>query len=251
MKEWLSGMAILVFIVVILLTAFIVGSTTLAGNHVNMVDTFATVAMLWVIGILFFPLAILLNSLSKEWKRPDVWLHSEGSIFKLFGSKFIFAGLAGAVSILIPVAALFIYLIASGSTIDALSTIERTLFIGLLFYSFYVISLIIACVGLLLGVLHQLIKPYLKGFSIPILVVFFLFSGWIVMQITASSVYEKIKGFGAFRYSSIEEIYIEKGNFFIGPTKPIFYTGDFLITLFSLVLLFVTATVLFEKKVRL
>lgn len=248
MKEWFYGFVISVIISAVILT---VGLMAVAIESSTKTAIVAITVIIWVLIILFLPLIILLNSLRKESGRPDVWLHSGESIFKLFGSKFVFASLGGLLSILLPAVSLFIYLVISGSTINEFTFTELVIFAGALFFLFFASSLLIASTGLFFAVLYQLIKPYVKGLAIPVLIVFFIVAAWLLERIKASSLFEKITSFGPIGDPSKEDFYIEKDGFFVGPTEPVIYTGNILITILSVMFLFVTAALLFEKKVRL
>lgn len=248
MKSWLYG---LTAIALFLMLALGYGLFGFLGENVTRSDITAIAIIFWLFIILFFPAVILLTSFGKEFKQPDVWLHSEGSIFKLFGSKLFFAAVAGLVTLILPAILLFIYAIFSTTIIEGLPMSELFLLVGVIFYSFYGVSLLIACYGLFFGVLYQLLRPYIARFTIPVLIVLFALLSAVTQKIGATPFYEKIKTFGPIGNLSGEAFYVEKENFYLRSAEPVIYTGDILITGVAIVLLFVTASILFEKKVRL
>lgn len=248
MKEWVYGFMVSVAIIVVLLT---IGLTVVSIDGLTPTAVIGIAVITWVLVVLFLPLTVLLNSFRKEWDRPDIWLHSEGSIFKLFGSKFVFASLVGLLSIVLPILLLLISFAIFGAFANEFTVTELIIFAVTLFYSFYMTALLIAATGLFLAVLYQLIKPAVKGMAIPILVVLFIAGSWLLEKMKATLLYAKITSFGPIGDPSKEEFYVEKEGFFIGPTEPVVYTGDIVISLLTVFVLFVVAAVLFEKKVRL
>ena len=248
MREWLYGNAVIA-ILLMLVASF--GLSMLIEGKVNVFLILGIVIIIWIITSIFLPVVILLNSLWKDWNRPDLWLHSTSSIYKLFGSKSIFAIIVGAVNVLIPTSLLLIYALFWGSPLFELSFGELVFFVWLLVFAFFTASIMIMCTGLFFGVFYQLIKPVVKGFTVPITVILFVILAQTFERVKVTTIYQKVAAFGPIGDPTREKFYIERGNFFIGPTEPVVYTGDVLLSLLFILLLFVVSTVLFEKKVRL
>lgn len=248
MNTWIHGSAIVMIVLMCILS---LGFLESVEKIYNFIPIFGLAVFLFFVISLFLPAALLLNSLRKEWKRADVWLHSTGSAFQLFGAKATIAAIAGAVILVTPTLLFLIYVGIFGSPIVELTSTKITTFIMLLISSLYLASIMMMIVGLSLGVFHQLIKPVMKGFAVPITIVFFFIMGWVYERMKESSLYQKVVSFGPIGDSSKGELYIERNGFFIGPTEPVIYTGDVLFSLLFIVILFVTSVVLFEKKVRL
>ena len=206
----------------------------------------------WILISLILPVIVLLNSLKKEMGHPDIWLHSPVSIFKMFGSKAVFAGFVGIVNLLIvTLLGLFHFKLSTiatnfTSTIGVLATFILV---------FFMVSLMVMCIGLFVKVLYYVTKPYLKVFTITILFVFIFASAWaierIIEKVKGTVIYEKIATFGPIGNPSKGGFFIEKEHFFFEVDETIFHIGDLLMNASFIVLLFITAAVLFEKKVRL
>lgn len=248
MRSWLRGTVIL-SVILIGLSAF--GLSVFVEKGFNFIPIFGFSMLFFVLISLFLPVSILLNSLWKEWKQSDVWLHSTSSAFQLFGAKVVFAATCGAVIVFMPALLFLIYVSIFGSPVVELSPGELRNFVVHFVCSFYTASIMIMVVGLLIGVFYQLMKPVMKGFTVPIIIVFFLIVNVIYEYMKESSLYQKVATFGPIGDPSKEPMMIERENFFMGPIEPVVYTGDVLLSLLFIIILFVTSVILFEKKVRL
>ena len=251
-KEWaaMSGQFYASVVASILFVGLIPFGSRLFNWGLDVLELSLISSLTWMIICIFIPTIILLISLGKEMNRPDIWLHSGASIFKMFGSKAVYAALVGVVNLVIPFIAIII-----GSRFSAFPlelTFKMALQVGSLFFiSFYITSLLIMGTGLFFGVLYQLTKPVMRGFALPNVVILFLISSWLVEWITTKSFYKELTSFGAITNPGEEIFTIVKGNFFFEIDTVVFYTGDILVDLVVGVLLFITAVVLFEKKVRI
>ena len=96
MKGWLYG-TVGASILITLVIPYVV-PMFLEGN----VDALISgLIPFWILVSLILPVFVILSSLKKEMGHPDIWLHSPVSIFKLFGSKAVFAALVGVVNLLL------------------------------------------------------------------------------------------------------------------------------------------------------
>jgi len=248
MREWIYGTVITT---IILIGAATIVLSLFTRNEASPLPLVGIAIILFIIISLFLPVAFLLNSLWKEWRRSDIWLHSTSSACKLFGAKAVFAAGLGAMIMIVPGLLVLIYGGIFGSPLIELTSVELTFFIVILIITFYTLSIMIMSVGLFLGVFHQLIKPFMKGFAMPITIIFFGLMSWVYQRVEGLALYKKIVSFGPIGDLSKEAFYIERDGFFMGPTEPVVYTGDILVSLLFIVILFVMSSVLFEKKVRL
>ena len=234
----------------ILFTLLIPFGSSLFNWGLDALEVSLILSLVWMAASVFIPTVMLLISLGKEMNRPDIWLHSASSVFKLFGVKAVFAGLVGFVNMMIPI---LVIIIESRFFVHLMDFSFKTILeIGVpMFFIFYMISLLVMCIGLFFGVLYQLMKPVAKGFSIPNVVLLFLFSSWLIERITATVAYKKISNFGPIKgpWEGGFNTYEESFSFDIDTTP--FYVGDILLNLLFAVFLFITAVVLFEKKVRI
>lgn len=204
------------------------------------------VSIMWMMVGAGIPTVLFLISFIKEMNSPDVWLHSTASTFKLFGSKAIFAGFVGAVNTVIAVIVSAVGLLVSGYQFG-----PTFIAMALLLTSLYMLSLLIMCAGLFVGVLYQLVNSFSNKLVVPVLLTLFWFSLWLFGKATATPIYENIKTFGPIRGPSEGVFHFGCDNFFREIDDIVFYTGDILLGLVAGVLLFAAAVTLFEKKVRL
>ncbi len=211
---------------------------------------FGLVIVIWLFVSLFLPVLSLLTSLSSEWKRTDIWLHSTSSIFQLFGVKAFFAAMLGLINLVVPAVIFMGYINLFDVTVGTVSSGDLTLGMGILLYAFYVTALQIMCLGLLVGVCYRLTKQSLRVFTIPIFIVLFVVGSRVYKVLTESVIYEKITHAFVVGDVSKSPILIEKGNFFAGPIEPYIYGGDVLMNVLIIVVLFMLSALLFEKKVR-
>ena len=251
-KEWatMSGHLYATVGVSLLFSLLIPFCSTLFNWGLGFLEFSLILSAVWMGASVLIPTVILLVSLGKEMGRPDIWLHSTASIFKMFGSKAIFAGFVGAMNMLIPV---IIIVIESRFTGFPVALSFKVIFEigGLLFFVLYMMSLLVMCTGLFFGVLYQLIKPVMRGFAIPNVVILFLFSAWIFERIASTSAYEKVTSFGPIIGPGEGVLKVGKGDSYFTMDETVFYTGEILFDLLVAVILFATAVVLFEKKVRI
>ena len=170
MKEWFYGSIITQVCIVLFLTFF----STFIIEEVNLMEIMQIFSGLLglMLGILL-PITVLLVSLNKEMQRPDIWLHSTARTVKLFGVKMLFGSMIGFVNVVIT---LIIVLIASRfSGFPIVILFNEVLQIGATAaVMFFLLSIFIMCTGLFLGVVYQLLKPVVKGFSGSIVVIIFL-----------------------------------------------------------------------------
>ena len=251
-KEWsvMSGQFYATIVASILFTLLIPFGSTLFNWGLNGLMLSFVLSIIWVLASLFIPTIMLLISLGKEMNRPDIWLHSTASIFKLFGSKTVFAGFVGFVNMAIPM----LVIIVESRYIDLLVDFQFNTILelwGLLFFILYMVSLPIMCTGLLFGVLYQLIKPMIKGFSGPVVVILFLFSSWVLERVTSTTIYEKMTSLGPVIGLDKSIFKIAQENHFFEIDVTVVHTGPILMDVLFAVFSFIIAVVLFEKKVRI
>lgn len=207
-------------------------------------------SLVWIGVSVVIPTTMLLISLGREMNRPDNWLHSTASIYKLFGSKVVLAGLVGFVNMLIPI---MIIIIGSRYSTYFMGISLKMLFeIGILIFSIsYLISLLVMGTGLFFGVLYQLIKPVMRGFAIPVVGILFLFFLWLTERVMTTSAYKKVSEFGPIKGPADMGFKIGEDSFFYEIDATPFYVGDIFLNILFSILLFISAVTLFEKKVRL
>lgn len=207
---------------------------------------------LWLFFVTFTPTAVMLHVLGKETMQPDVWLHSPASIFKLFGAKLLIAAIVGSLQLVL---SLFLLVIQLGFIYDVPNfTFNGQLILTgvFIFLLMFYLSLLIVCIALLFRVVYIVIRPYVRGFTGPVMFGVAIFFLWLLGVITDSAIYQKISSFGTFGYMNEQRIYTsedESSYFYLGGSN--FHLGETLINIGFLAFLFIAASLLFEKKVRL
>ena len=220
-------------------------SNQLFNWRIEFLEILFGVSIMWMMVGAGIPTVLFLISFVKEMNRPDVWLHSTASVFKLFSSKAVFSGFVGAMNTIIVVIVSAVGLLISGFQFGP--TFKAGL---LLFTMLYMLSLLIMCAGVFVGVLYQLANSFSNKLVVPVLLLLFWFSLWLVGKVTATPIYEKIKTFGAISGPSEGVFHFGIESFF-EIDNIVFYTGEIFLSLVAGVLFFAAAVTLFEKKVRL
>lgn len=214
--------------------------------------TFMAMMPFLVFLVAFTPGLLLLVSLGKETVRPDVWLHSPASVFKLFGAKAFIAAGTGAVQLLISSLLLILQLSILDGTAGFIFD-SRFLFDGsFTFLALFYISLVLMCYGLLFRVVYIVIRTYTKVLTGPVMIGLAFLAFWVANAVTKSAVYENIANFGPIGTLQERRYYVDEAEgsyFWLGGSS--FYIGEIVLNVGFIALLFVTASVLFEKKVRL
>lgn len=207
------------------------------------------ICFLWASVSVSAPVIALLVMLERDMKRPDVWLHSNASIIKLVGSKVVFAVLIGTSGLLIPTIVLALHYALSTSSI---LTFNALLFYGSIFVVvLFIASISILCIGFFFWVLYRLMEPSIKAFSIPVTIILFFVSLLVDERIRSSDLYNKLVKVGQVDLLQIKNPKLDIGNGYFEVTGTAFYTGQIVFDTLFIVALFIIATVLFEKKVRL
>lgn len=251
-KEWLTvkwSLIVSALIAVIVMTVFPFLITGFLGVEVHVFEFALVICFLWASASVLAPVVALFTTLGMEMKRPDVWLHSNASIFKLVGSKAFFAAMIGVAGLLIPTIVVAIQYAIFKSTI---MSFDELLFFGTIFIvTIYAISITFMSIGFFFWVIDRLLKPFVRGFSIVITFGLFLISVRLYNQLVHTELYEKLVVVGPIDLLAISNPMTMMDFVYFDHTDMLFYTGEILFDLFFTVVLFVIAAVLFEKKVRL
>ncbi|TQR15519.1 hypothetical protein [Psychrobacillus soli] len=255
-KEW-ELMRLWLVILFILNALGIVGIPLLLHTWIDDVPIFKTAIILAGIWLLFSHLIasiLFLTSLQLDMKRPDIWLHTESTIYKLIGTKLASATVITSLSLLWIELLLIILQSVIGDpafmTLGQLLELKVYAFVGVFFS--LILNLIIV---FFFWVIYHLMRPYVKGFSIIISISLFMVSSGIWSMSSNIELFEKVPRFGGIHIpipSFIEQLRnydnIENLTFLVEPT--IYVSEIFLITLFAIILFWGSA-LWFEKKVRI
>ncbi|MFS0575663.1 hypothetical protein AB1K83_08515 [Sporosarcina sp. 179-K 3D1 HS] len=250
-KEWASmkwALLAMGIIGIVVLSIFPFLIRQIFGLDIHFYEITLVISFLWALASVLAPVATLFVLLEREMKRPDVWLHSTASIFKLVGSKMVFAVLIGILSLFIPTTMLAIQYTLVSAPIFTMEEMVRfgVGFLVTLFFS----SIGIMAIGFFFWVMYRLIKPAVKGFAVPLTLLLFFFSTWLITKITLSDSYQRVVMVGKVDLSKLEAIRLPSGGRFeMGPSE--IYTGEIVVDVLITFAMVIGAAVLFEKKVRL
>jgi len=251
-KEWVMMKSPLLFsallgIIVMSFVPHLIANFFELGVHVF--EVVLVICFMWASASVIAPLTALFIMLEKEIKRPDVWLHSTVSIFKLVGAKAFFATLIGAVGLVIPTMVLAVQYVLFSST---MATFDDLLFFGSIFIiMIFAVSIAFMSIGFFFWVIDRLMKPYLKGFSIVAVIIMFLVGSRLYNLFVLSELYEKLILIGPIDLMKLKNPKIDVDYIYFNHTETFFYTGEIMFATFFTIILFIIAAVLFEKKVRL
>ncbi|MER2089572.1 MAG: hypothetical protein ABS920_07530 [Sporosarcina sp.] len=219
------------------------------GFEIHVFEVALVICFLWAGASVLAPVIALFTMLEREMKRPDIWLHSTASIYKLVGAKAFLSSLIGAVGLLIPTIVLAIqYALFKSATFS----FNDLFFFGSIFIVLiFAVSIIFMSIGFFFWVIDRLSKPYLKGFSIVVTIILFFISSRFYGQLVFSELYEKLILIGPINLMKIKNPKINVEFIYFEHTETLFYTGEIIFNTFFTVAMFIVAAVLFEKKVRL
>ncbi|AOV06428.1 hypothetical protein [Sporosarcina ureilytica] len=254
-KEWLLmngwfyatmiATVLLAFIFPVLATLYLDTSSNLLS------EGFIFLAPIWLILNVFIPTIILMVSLGKESRRPDIWLHSPASVFQLFSAKLFFSMMTGAVNFLISlilITALFSFRIQPIQFVFDNHTQDFwILFLSVMFFA----SIMLLFIGLFFHVLYLVLLPYTKKFTTAITFGILILFVWLEKIVTALPVYQKTSTFGKFWSVSESRFHLVEDATYFRVDESFLYVGEILLSVTFAGILFVVASVLFEKKVRL
>lgn len=204
-------------------------------------------SILWSIMSLFIPTILLLKSIGNEMQRADTWLHSTASMYQLIGVKMVFSALLGLLNSVMAIVTAYISS-SAGAGFTLLSFIKLG---GGLTIFLYTVSISIMCIGLLLGAIFQVIKPVVKEFSWIVITLLFMAGVWLVGKITSSTLYQKIGEIGPKWEHEMDGFRLEKGSLSMELDRFSISTGDLAMEFVFAIIFFISAVLLFEKKVRL
>lgn len=255
-KEW-ALMRLWLVILCILNTLGIVGIPILLNIWIEDLPIFRTAIILvgiWLFFSYLIATILFLTSLQLDMKKPDIWLHTESSIYKLIGIKLASATVITSLSLLW-IELLLVILQAVNADPEFMTfgqLLEMQVYVlgGIFFY--ILLNLIIV---LFFWVIYHLMRPFVKGFSLIISFSLFIASSIFLSMSSNVEFFQKIPRFGGVNIpvpSFIEQLKnlnnIENLTVFVEPT--IYVSDIFLITAFAIILFWGSA-LWFEKKVRM
>ena len=255
-KEWILmkwPLLAMVIIGIAVLTVFPFLFIRTFGLDVHFYEITLVMSFLWALAGTLVPMGTLLVLLEREMKRPDIWLHSTASIFKLIGSKMVFAALIGVVSFLIPTLVLAVEYNFINLPIFMMGDMFRfgVWFLITLFYA----SVAVMGFGFFLWVLYRLLKQVIRGFAVPATLLLFVFFIWLAARVGQTELYERIVQVGKVDLSKVATLQTPAGESYESGHSLFytaeFYTGELVLDVLLMLAMFIGGAVLFEKKIRL
>lgn len=193
---------------------------------------------------------LLYQSLSREMKRPDVWLHSSRPFWRLVGAKVLFLSYMVMWSLLLCGAIIGVSYYMGGGTIPIVDGIALlfSVIIAVVLNSIYIMVL-----GFFFWSIYQVLRSRIGWLSIVVAIgafyvwIFF----WGILYFL--ELFSPIKEMGLFKLTEGLP-YLEYNNFiFTGlvPEGAILSVGSLLLYVVLIAIYFFAGAVIFEKKVRL
>lgn len=247
MKDWIYATTVMAVLLVIVASA---GLSFLAEGKLVMSFMLGISLMMWILIAVCVPIALLLNNLWSEWKRPDVWLHSPRSIYQLFGSKVLLAAVIGLTYMLVPGFTLAVYASVTEESIEGLGAGEIIRVMFGFTSSLFLGATGFMLIGLFLAVVYRVIKSYVRRGAIFIWLGVLFISMWLFQSIMESELYWKVAHFGQLP-GTLQSDDINIGDFYYALSPGTMYAGQILLIAGFLAFLFFSSAWLFEKKVRL
>lgn len=247
MMKWQLLVGAVLAVAVLATIPMVISGLVETGETVFEVALF--VCFLGALTSLLMPLVAFFIILERDMKRPDVWLHSTASIFKLIGSKVIFSLLIGGGGLVLSTLILAVYYALYNET---LKTFNELLFFGSLFIGMaFIFSIVMLSFGFFFWVIDRLMKPYLKQFSIIATLLVFVIGSRLYGMVVLSPLYEKLVLIGPIDVLKLKNPKIEMDIIYWDHSATFFYTGEILFNTLCTIMVFILGAVLFEKKVRL
>lgn len=258
-KEWILlkwGIITLVLLNVVIVVAGPLLINRAFDLPLNTFENSQIITGVWFVFNMFVAVGVLLKSLEKEMRQPDIWLHSPAPMWQLVGSKAIFAVVITALLLVLGGLLLIITFLAS----DAYGIIPKSsgaLSLLSVMISIFLKSIYIMALGFMLWSLYQVGRLRSSGLSVIFTTLLFfagIFTGTVITELfRASRVLTAVKELGPVKLTNIPFYNEHNSYFFTGivPDGVIFTVGGLILYGALTIVFFVVGAKLFEKKVRL
>ncbi|PIC96581.1 hypothetical protein CSV69_06545 [Sporosarcina sp. P26b] len=253
-KEWIMLKRLIFWIFLLDIVVITVAPplvTSFAGRLDTLYDnTHIIVGVLLVLHI-FAVVFILFESLKREMRTLDMWLHSPTSMVQLVGAKLTFAVLLALGSLFFSgfLGGVVLYVIKDGTIgvegkeVLALVSVVLALSIKLIFMT---------ATGWFFWSVYKVIKSRLRFFSIPFILLFIVSALVIWEQLRINGFFDWLRTIVSVRLTD-ESFYNEHTSyFFMGfvPDGIAFSVGNLAFYLIISLVLLMIGSMFFEKKVR-
>lgn len=211
---------------------------------------------LWLKLHTYMGVVLVAVSYSRERPRVDIWLHSPTPYAQLVGAKAVVAIVAVACSLLVTgfFISIFNYI---GGYWDSSSIVDELLLMLSMIITVALNSLLFIVIALFFMQVYQVLKSWIGKFSIIVTVVLFQLSILIWAVIRFMDWFQVLKELGPIHgvrmaAGVVPRLY-EPGSFLavLVPESASLTVGSVLLYGFCTSILFISGSMLFEKKVRL
>lgn len=253
-KEWMISraevMTLLILNAVIGISLpFIVGSVFTIPQDIS--DGFDVFIGIWLLAHLFIGLKLLYTSVNSELKHPDIWLHSQRSVFQLIGVKAMFAVFITAAMLIVGGVMLGVSVTLSSHE-QPLSLIDSVLVSLSVMTATFLISIYITAMGFFFWSIYQVLRSRIGSIAVIVTPLIFLVYTYVLDKIRMPLVFDKITSFGSVKFTN-SVFYNEASQSLISVIVPdgvVFTIGAVLFYGFVAAMFFLVGSWLFEKKVR-
>ncbi|WP_301110100.1 hypothetical protein [Sporosarcina sp.] len=254
-KEWVLLKWLTIWIVglnALVILAVPSAITSLSGIPGTLYEHTHIVTGTWFALYTFSGAGILLYSLTKEIKTPDIWLHSPRSMFQLAGAKALFSAFIAIATLFFGglLAGIMFSILGEWSTDSAwhgaLALISILLAISLK-------SCFLMAVGFFFWSLYQVIRLRTRFFAVPLTVMLFFLALVIWEMLRINDFFDWLRTLMPIKLTN-ESFYNEQTDyFFTGFVRDgiVFSVGSVLFYAVLIYVLFAVGSRLFEKKARL
>lgn len=254
-KEWMISraevMTLLILNAVIGISLpFIVGSVFTIPQDIS--DGFDVFIGIWLLAHLFIGLKLLYTSVNSELKHPDIWLHSQRSVFQLIGVKAMFAVFITAAMLIVGGVMLGVSVTLSSHE-QPLSLIDSVLVSLSVMTATFLISIYITAMGFFFWSIYQVLRSRIGSIAVVVTPVIFLGYTYLLEKGRFPSIFDTLIAFGPVKFTDTK--FYDETNYnlisVIVPDGIVFTVGGLLFYGIIAAIFFVVGSVLFEKKVRL
>lgn len=210
---------------------------------------------MWVLIHLVIGILLLFQSLGREMKHTDIWLHTPASIWQLVGVKGFFAAFAVMCSLIVCGIIIGISYFVGGGTVAILD--GSILLFGVV-AAILLNSINIMALGFLFWSIYQVVNSRIGWLSIFVTIGLFYAWAYLWALLYFSEWFSTIKEMGPIQITGTVTLFesnlvFENNYIFWGlvPEGALLSAGSFLLYVVLTAIYFVSGSMLFEKKVRL
>lgn len=244
-KEWAQmKWGVIFFVLVISTFVFLTINHAFYGVLESLVVNIQSIIVLVFTLNLMTAVSWFFDSLNKEMKRPDMWLHSPTSMWQLVGAKVVFITLFIGCSVLVSGTIVGVSYYMDGGTASIVDSLALFLSVGvvILLNAIYVMAVVF-----FFWSIFQVFRSRMDWFfSVIIMFVVFLIWAYAWAMVWFTDVFQTVKELGPLN-GTMPMMEIN----YIVPGVAILTIGNLVLHGVMTVIYFIVGSTLLEKKVRL